>query len=112
MTEAIEINMTVRIDPEGARQLARLLLGELPAHLANTAPTATATSKGMPGADRLLDVSEVAAALGISKSSVYSMRYVGEAPPAIKLGNRLRWRRSDVEAWLAAQVSDQPAPGR
>lgn len=78
MTEAIEINMTVRVDPENARQLARILFGELPAHLPTSGHAATMADKATPGSDRLLDASEVAALLGISKHSVYSMRYVGE----------------------------------
>ena len=88
----IEMLITVRIDPTGARALGRLLFEDLPA------PVIAGKTTERP--NRLLDVNETAAILGISKSSLYSMRYAGEAPPAIKVGSRLRWRRLDVDEWI------------
>ena len=34
-----------------------------------------------------------------SVDAVYTMRYRGELPPAIKVGRSLRWRLSTVEKW-------------
>lgn len=55
-------------------------------------------------ADELLTIHELAAALRISRASVYQLRYLGQGPPAIKLGGRLRWRRADVDAWIAQHL--------
>ncbi|MGW9020179.1 helix-turn-helix transcriptional regulator [Leucobacter chromiiresistens] len=40
--------------------------------------------------------------LGISVSSIYRRRSLGEPlPPAVKLGKgSLRWRQRDIDAWL------------
>lgn len=54
--------------------------------------------------ERLLDIDDLAQILGISRHAVHQMRYVGEAPPAVKIGRALKWRREDVEAWLAERV--------
>lgn len=51
----------------------------------------------------LLDIQQVAAWLGVSVKTVYCMRARDDAPPAIQVGRRLRWDRSDVLAWLEAQ---------
>jgi predicted DNA-binding transcriptional regulator AlpA len=37
------------------------------------------------------------------KKSIYSMRLRGEGPPAYKIGQHLRWRKSEVDQWLAEQ---------
>jgi excisionase family DNA binding protein len=43
----------------------------------------------------------VARLLAVSLSTVKRLRASGEGPPAIKVGKRaIRYRRSDVEAWL------------
>lgn len=52
--------------------------------------------------ERLLDLDEVAAYLGIPKNTLYKWRVQGEGPRAIKVGKHLRFRRRDVEAWLDA----------
>ena len=56
--------------------------------------------------DELLTVEEVAARLRISPGSLYNLRYGSAAPPAIRIGSRLRWRRADVEAWIDAHFED------
>jgi excisionase family DNA binding protein len=59
--------------------------------------------------EKLLTVADLAALLNIQKRSVYVARYThGNLPPAIKVGGFLRFRPSDVEAWLA----NQPASAR
>lgn len=39
---------------------------------------------------------------------LYMARCRKKAPPAIRVGGTLRWRRADVEAWLAARLEPQP----
>ena len=38
---------------------------------------------------------------GSSLEAIYTARLRGQLPPASRLGRRLAWRRSDVEAWFA-----------
>ncbi len=43
---------------------------------------------------------ELAAFLGVPVKTLYQWRYVGEGPPAIRVGKHLRYRWEEVEAWL------------
>jgi predicted DNA-binding transcriptional regulator AlpA/predicted GIY-YIG superfamily endonuclease len=51
--------------------------------------------------DPLVDLDWLAAYLGKPKKTIYSWRLRGTGPPAYKIGQALRWRRSEVDAWLA-----------
>lgn len=57
--------------------------------------------------DRLLTVDEVAQWLGKPKATLYVWRTRRLGPRGIKVGNALRYRRSDVEAWLEQQADDR-----
>ncbi len=48
---------------------------------------------------------QVAEYLGITPAALYQLRYLGRAPKAAKVGTRLRWRWTDVDAWLASNSS-------
>ncbi|NLW05682.1 MAG: AlpA family phage regulatory protein [Pseudomonadaceae bacterium] len=48
----------------------------------------------------LLQVDEVAAKCGISKSSVWRLMREKKFPQRHKIGRMARWRLSDLEAWL------------
>lgn len=63
-----------------------------------------ATAMKVP-TDELLKVKGLAAHLGVSEATVYRKRSLGEdLPPAIRVGRGLRWRTTDVDAWLTAQM--------
>ena len=50
---------------------------------------------------RLKDLSDL---LGLSRSSIYSRLHEGTFPRPIRAGARaVRWRKADIEAWLAAR---------
>ena len=54
--------------------------------------------------DRLLKQSEVLAAVGLSRMAVYKLRKAGSFPEPVTLGlGALRWRESDVQAWIASR---------
>lgn len=54
--------------------------------------------------DRLLDVTEVAEMLGLAVGSVYHL-VSQKRIPFIRLSGRcLRFRRSDIEAWIAVKA--------
>jgi len=50
--------------------------------------------------DQLLDAHELAEWLAVPVATLYQWRYTGNGPRALKVGRHLRYRRSDVEAWL------------
>jgi excisionase family DNA binding protein len=64
----------------------------------------------MPGDDVLLTESEVAGMLRVSPRTVRRWRNEGTGPPALRVGRRIRYRRSAVEAWLDRR--DQADEGR
>ncbi|RAO00720.1 hypothetical protein LAH08_02973 [Micromonospora noduli] len=50
--------------------------------------------------DPLLSIDDVAAWLGKPKNTLYAWHSRGKGPRAIRVGNTLRYRRSEVERWL------------
>lgn len=53
--------------------------------------------------DKLLTLQEVAEYLGVPPATLYQWRYRGEGPSGYKVGRHVRYRVSDVEAWLEQQ---------
>jgi excisionase family DNA binding protein len=56
-----------------------------------------------------LSPEDLATELGLPVGTVYSWRYRGLGPRGFKVGRHVRFRRSDVEAWLETQA-DRPRP--
>lgn len=54
--------------------------------------------------EHLLTAQEVSDYLGVPVGTCYAWRYKRVGPRSIKVGRHLRYRQSDVEAWLATQV--------
>jgi prophage regulatory protein len=48
----------------------------------------------------LMNVSEVADYLGVSKLTIWRWEKSGEIPKAIAIGGTIRWKRSDIQKWL------------
>jgi excisionase family DNA binding protein len=48
---------------------------------------------------------ETAEYLGVTVNALAKMRWDGSGPPYVKIGRRVRYRRSDVDAWLDARRS-------
>lgn len=66
--------------------------------------------------DRLIDINELAEVLHIPTGSIRNSLWRHQAgttiPPPIRLGRRLRWSQSVVEAWLRSRsgyTSENPA---
>ena len=53
--------------------------------------------------DRLMTLQECADYLGFTAAGLYQMRYNGTAPLGYKVGGKVRYRRSELDAWLEAQ---------
>lgn len=60
-----------------------------------------------PDPDRLLTIEQVAEILAISVPTLYRWRTLGQpSPRAVKLGQQLRWRVSDVREFVDSQLEE------
>lgn len=59
----------------------------------------------MPGIAQnslLINANELGKLLGLGRTKVYEMKKSGQLPCPVKIGGSVRWRREEVEAWVAA----------
>jgi excisionase family DNA binding protein len=54
----------------------------------------------------LMTIDEVAEYLRVPVLTIRWLRQEGRFAPAVKVGRRLAWAQSDVQAWVAAQRED------
>jgi prophage regulatory protein len=60
--------------------------------------------------DRMLNIREVAAKIGISRSTLYELVNDGRFPPAVRVTERVRrWPESDAANFIAEQVQARDA---
>ncbi len=59
-----------------------------------------------PPDSEILTMDEVAAYLKAGKKTVYRLAQQGEIP-AFKLGGTWRFRRSELDRWIAAQIAEK-----
>jgi excisionase family DNA binding protein len=60
--------------------------------------------------EQLLTPKELAVALGLAEQTIYNRHSTGgDLPQALKLGRLLRFRPTDVEAWLERLQSPLPS---
>lgn len=53
----------------------------------------------------LLDAKDLSAQIGMSVSTIYRKRSLGEPlPRALKIGSSVRWRQTEVDLWLEGQL--------
>ncbi|MCY3002512.1 MAG: helix-turn-helix domain-containing protein [Planctomycetota bacterium] len=57
----------------------------------------------------LLTAADLCSLLKLDARTLRVLRHEGRVPEPIKLGRSLRWRRAEVEAWIAAQGADTDA---
>ena len=67
------------------------------------------TTNAHPSAlEAVLSISELATELGVSVQAIYDLRSQGRGPRGFRVGRELRFRVSEVEAWLAGlEEADQ-----
>lgn len=58
---------------------------------------------------RLLTPLEVAAQLGVPLSTLYSWNSRGTGPRRVHVGRHVRFRQSDVDSWVEANLTPEPA---
>jgi len=51
---------------------------------------------------QLLDVNEIAKRLGCSPRTVWRFRDTGRMPAPIKIAGFVRWKETDIDAWIEA----------
>ncbi|EMM6942903.1 AlpA family transcriptional regulator [Morganella morganii] len=54
----------------------------------------------------LVDMKEITKFTGSTDKWFYKLIQDGQFPKPIKLGNRSRWQKSQVEAWLQARIAE------
>ena len=53
---------------------------------------------------RLLTLGDLAVLVQVSEKTLRRWRSEGRLPPAVEIGGVVRWRREDVDAWLASNL--------
>lgn len=61
---------------------------------------------GMEQPDRLLTVEELAEYLGVPVATLYQWRYRREGPKGFRVGRHVRYRWSEIEAWVERQMAE------
>lgn len=55
--------------------------------------------------ERLLTLKEACVILGVMPNMIYAYNSKGKGgPPYIRVGNRIRFRESDIEEWLTSRT--------
>lgn len=72
-----------------------------------SAPSTT----GSPSLPRLMSVKEVATWLRTTEAAVYKLQERRQLPQAVRVGNRLLFRESDLIAWLGERQAVSPSKG-
>ncbi len=67
----------------------------------------------MSADDQLWDPTRTAVYLGTAMRTLANWRHEGFGPPYVKVGSRVRYRRCDIEAWLATRAEKRtPIPSQ
>ena len=54
----------------------------------------------------LMSLRELSKHLGVSQRAIWGWAADGKFPAPIKLGRLRRWRREDIDAWLARKANE------
>ena len=82
---------TLAQDARSAEERTSLAAGSMPAQRAPTC--------------ELLTAADLCSLLKLDARTLRVLRHEGRVPEPIKLGRSLRWRRAEVEAWIAGEQS-------
>jgi excisionase family DNA binding protein len=56
--------------------------------------------------ESLLSISDLAAHLGVPIQTIYDLRHHGRGPHGFRIGRELKFRASEIEAWLRRLEED------
>lgn len=57
----------------------------------------------------LMNTEDLADYLGVPIETVRQWRYSRTGPPGFRLGRRVKYRRSDVDAWIEDRITEENA---
>ena len=69
------------------------------------------SAQGAPACE-LLTAADICSLLKLDARTLRVLRHEGRVPEPIKLGRSLRWRKAEVEGWIAAQGEGEDARAR
>ena len=72
-------------------------------------PGMTETSHPFPGLEPVLTTSELAAHLGVPVQTIHDLRHAHRGPRGFRVGRELRYRLSEVRAWVEAMEAHDHA---
>jgi excisionase family DNA binding protein len=55
-----------------------------------------------PEASKLIDSAEVSRMIGVSYRTIWRLKDAGKLPKPVSIGRLVRWRRDEIEQWIAA----------
>jgi len=58
----------------------------------------------IPTTERLLSLPEVESRAGFKSSFIYQLIKEGKFPKPVKIGTASRWRESEIQQWIHAQI--------
>ena len=70
--------------------------------MTTTTTTEKTTPVTTPPQPLLIDIRQLAALLGRSVPSLERDQAAGRLPAPVRIGSSKKWRRADIEAWVAA----------
>ena len=73
---------------------------------------ATTAAEPAAAGPLLWDISDLQRETGFSERKLWSLRAAGSMPQPLRVGRSVRWRRADIEAWVAAGCPDLSKAGR
>lgn len=62
--------------------------------------------------DRLVLIDEMAKRVGVSVDTARYWHATGYGPKGARIGRRLKYRESDIDAWINEQFSKDSAPAK
>lgn len=72
----------------------------------------TARTETTPLRPALLTLKDIAAELQVSVRTVQRLVPLGKLPVPVRVGRQWRWRRTDIEKWIAAGCPSRREPQR
>ncbi len=62
--------------------------------------------------DTLMPITDVCAATGYKKPTIYEWMRDGKFPRPVKIGRSVRWPSSEVDAWIKDKITSCPRSGQ
>ncbi len=69
----------------------------------------TPSSTPNPTLDPVLTLAQLATQLGVTVQTLYDLRCQGRGPRGFRVGRELRFRVSEIDAWIARMEADDAA---